>query len=59
MADAKAVKTRKVKTWFMESANSRDLAAKLTQLSVEHEIFTVNPSANVGGSYEILFYSEK
>lgn len=56
----KTVKAPKVKTWFMDSANTRELAAKLTQMSASgHEIFSVSHNENVGGSFEILSYTEK
>lgn len=56
----KAVKAPKVKSWFMESANSRDLMTLLNKLSAAgHEIFSVTHSANVGGSFEVISSIEK
>ncbi len=50
----------KTRTWSLISANSRDLANVLNKLSAEgYKIFSVNSSANVGGSYEILHFIDK
>jgi hypothetical protein len=53
-------KAPKVRQWTMEIVQNRNVASRLNELSAEgYSIFSVVPSANIGGSYEVLFYIEK
>jgi flagellar basal body P-ring protein FlgI len=57
-----AAPTKKSKTrfWSQENVQNRNVAKRLNELSAEgFEIYAVNQSMSVGGSYEIIYYTDK
>jgi len=57
MAAAKKTKTR---FWSQENVENRNVAKRLNELSAEgYEIFAINQSLGVGGSYHVIYYVDK
>jgi hypothetical protein len=51
---------RKTRFWSQVNVQNRYVADKLNELSaLDHQIFAVNQSQGVGGTYEIVYYIDK
>jgi hypothetical protein len=54
---AAATKTR---FWSQENVENRNVAKRLNELSAAgFEIFAVNQSLDIGGSYHVIYYVDK
>ena len=50
----------KVRTWEMSNHGSRELPAFLNKITAQGStVFSVYPSLNVGGIYEVLYYTDR
>lgn len=51
---------RKVRQWFHENVQTRNVAIRLNELSATgFSVFSVIPSIQNGGVHEVLFYIDK
>ena len=56
----RATTTTKTRFWAQENIQNRNVAKRLNELSAEgYEIFTVNQSMGIGGTYEVIYYIDK
>ena len=52
--------TTKTRFWSQENVENRNVAKRLNELSAQgFEIFAVNQSLGIGGSYHVIYYMDK
>ena len=57
--EAASTATKKVRVWSQENVETRSVANRLNELSAHgFEIFAVNQSLGIGGSYHVLYYKD-